>query len=76
MSLYVVIEILNDDGSETRDGIEFDIDTLARMNQDREDGYLKLDGPVYAIPVRVKGIIRGDRLDDASAAIEDLPEPS
>jgi hypothetical protein len=60
MSLLVVIEILNEDGSEVTDdphGREFDIAQLKLMEQDRQDdGYVNLDGTNYVFNSRIVGV--------------------
>jgi hypothetical protein len=62
MSLLVVIEILNEDGSEVTDnrmgfGRDFDIAQLKLMEDDRRaDGYVNLDGTNYVFNAKIVGV--------------------
>ena len=62
MSLLVVIEVLNEDGSPvTEDGREFDIAQLKLLEQDRQaDGYINLDGTNYVFNARIVGLVNED----------------
>jgi hypothetical protein len=67
MSLFVVIEILTEDGTSVTDdpdapiGREFDIAQLKIMEQDRvADGYINLDGTNYVFNSRIVGILHPD----------------
>lgn len=73
MALFAVIEILNDDDSPVKpDDEAFEIEQLSWAEGDRAEGYVHLDSPNYAFPVRIVGTIRGDRMDDAQSAIEPI----
>ena len=80
MSLLVVIEILNEDGTEVSDdgplGRDFDIAQLRIMEEDRRaDGYINLDSTNYVFNSRIMGVVTevdspGDGLVMAVTPIE------
>jgi len=76
MSLFVVVEILNEDGSPVDDdpGLRyFEIEQLKMAEQDRtaEGGYLNLDGTNYVFQARVVGVV-DNALDEGRPVIRPL----
>jgi hypothetical protein len=71
--LLVVVEILNEDGSEVTDephGREFDIAQLKLLEEDRQaDGYINLDGTNYVFNAKIVGVVAADQYDDISHAV-------
>lgn len=66
MSLLVVIEVLNEDGTEVSDdGRDFDIAQLKLVEQDRQaDGYVNLDSTNYVFNARIVGVVNPDESPD------------
>lgn len=59
MALLVVIEVLNEDGTEvTDDDRDFDIEQLVILEEDRRaDGYINLDGTNYVFNAKIVGTV-------------------
>jgi len=75
MSLFIMVEILTEDGKDGREiapeDVAFEVEQLRLAEGDRKapGGYVNLDTTNYVFPVRVAGVVRGTVYGDPKAMI-------